>query len=95
MAHSGEVTETAENKHHHGHRAVKIYLNRVQKTSPDPTTGIALYALGSVPDAYVLFREVQGHLDDELVPRTEAPIHLQEWEHFYSAQAKLNPGSAA
>ena len=41
------------------------------------------------------FREVQGHRDDELVPKTEAHIHLTEWEHFYSAQAKLNPGSVA
>jgi len=42
-----------------------------------------------------LFREVQGHRDDELVPKTEALIHLTEWEHFYSAQGKLNPGSVA
>ena len=94
MAHSGEGTEIAENKHNHGHYTVKIYVDRVEKTSPDPTTGIALYALGSVPETYVLFREVQGRRDDELVPKTEAPIHLHEWEHFYSAQGKLNPGSA-
>lgn len=93
MAHSGEGMEIAENKHHHGHRPVQIYIDRVEKTSLDPTTGIALYALGAVPDTYVLFREVQGRRDDELVPKTEAAIHLHEWEHFYSAQAKLNPGS--
>jgi hypothetical protein len=51
--------------------------------------------LGSIPDTYVLFREIQGHRDDELVPKTAAEIHLNEWEHFYSAQGKLNPGSAA
>jgi hypothetical protein len=93
MPHNEERSAHAEERHHH--RAVKIYIDRVEKTSPTPTTGVALYALGSVPDTYVLFREVQGHRDDELVPKTEAPIHLIEWEHFYSAQGKLNPGSAA
>jgi hypothetical protein len=93
MPHSEEVLAHAEERHHH--RTVKIYIDRVEKASPTPTTGVALYALGSVPDDYVLFREVQGHRDDELVPKTEAPIHLTEWEHFYSAQGKLNPGSAA
>jgi hypothetical protein len=71
-----------------------LYRSYFEKTSPTPTTGAALYALGSVPDTYVLFREVQGHRDDELAPKTEAPIHLTEWEHFYSAQGKLNPGDS-
>jgi hypothetical protein len=91
MTHIDEASARAEDKHHH--HTVKIYIDRVEKSSPNPTTGVALYALGSVSDTYVLFREVQGHRDDELVPKTEAPIHLREWEHFYSAQAKLNPGS--
>jgi hypothetical protein len=81
-------------EHAHYQRTVKIYIDRVEKVSPDPTTGIALYTLGSIPDTYVLFREVQGKRDDELVPKTAAEIHLTEWEHFYSAQGKLNPGSA-
>jgi hypothetical protein len=85
----------AQTEHAQHHRTVKIYIDRVEKVSPNPTTGIALYALGSIPDTYVLFREVQGHRDDELVPKTAAEIHLTEWEHFYSAQGKLNPGSAA
>jgi hypothetical protein len=93
MPHSEEVSAATD--HHHHHHTVHIYIDRVEKTSPDSTTGVALYALGSVADTYVLFREVQGRRDDELIPRTDAPIHLTEWEHFYSAQAKLNPGSAA
>jgi hypothetical protein len=91
MAHSEEKSAVAEANHHH---TVQIYIDRIEKASPDPTTGVALYALGSVPDTYVLFREVEGRRDDELIPRTDTPIHLKEWEHFYSAQAKLNPGSA-
>ena len=94
MPHSEEVSAATEADRHH-HCTVHIYIDRIEKTSPDPTTGVALYAFGSVSDTYVLFREVQGRRDDELVPRTDAPIHLTEWEHFYSAQAKLNPGSAA
>ncbi len=71
---------------------VRIYIDRIEKTSPSHTTGAALYLLGAVQNEYVLFREIEGRRDDELVPKTEAPIHLREWEHFYSAQAKLNPG---
>lgn len=92
MPHNKELLENVEEQHH---RTVRIYIDRVEKISPTPTTGLALYALGAVPDNYVLFREVQGRRDDELVPKTEAPIHLTEWKHFYSAQGKLNPGSAA
>ena len=92
MPHNEELLAHVEERHH---RTVRIYIDRIEKLYPTPTTGLALYALGSVPDNYVLFREVQGHRDDELVPKTEAPIHLTEWEHFYSAQGKLNPGSAA
>jgi hypothetical protein len=94
MPHSEGVSAPTEADRHH-RRTVHIYIDRIEKTSPDPTTGVALYALGSVSDTYVLFREVQGRRDDELVPRTDAPLRLTEWEHFYSAQAKLNPGSAA
>ena len=85
----------AQIEHVHHHHSVKIYIDRVEKVSSNPTTGIALYTLGSIPDTYVLFREIQGHRDDELVPKTAAEIHLNEWEHFYSAHGKLNPGSAA
>jgi hypothetical protein len=94
VTNNSEAATHAEEKHQHLH-TVKIYIDRVEKTSPVHTTGIALYTLGAVPNDYVLFREIQGHHDDELVPNTEAPVHLKEWEHFYSAQAKLNPGSAS
>ena len=81
-----------ENRNHH--ETVKIYIDRVEKTSPLRTTGVALYILGAVQNEYVLFREMEGRRDDEIIPKTEAPVHLREWEHFYSAQAKLNPGSS-
>jgi len=90
METSNEALARAEESHNH---TVKIYIDRVEKISPAHTTGIALYNLGQVPSEYVLFREMEGRRDDELVPKASAPIHLKEWEHFYSAQAKLNPGS--
>jgi hypothetical protein len=90
MGTGSEALARAEESRHH---AVKIYIDRVEKVSPAHTTGNALYNLGQVPSGYVLFREMEGRRDDELVPKTDAPIHLKEWEHFYSAQAKLNPGS--
>ena len=90
METSNEALARSEESHNH---TVKIYIDRVEKISPAHTTGTALYNLGQVPNDYVLFRELEGRRDDELVPKTDAPIHLKEWEHFYSAQAKLNPGS--
>jgi hypothetical protein len=91
METSNEALARAEESRNH---TVKVYIDRVEKTSPAHTTGIALYNLGQVSNEYVLFREMEGRRDDELVPKTDAPIHLREWEHFYSAQAKLNPGSS-
>jgi len=89
---SNAAAPVEESRNHH--ETVKIYIDRVEKTSPARTTGAALYTLGSVQNEYVLFREMEGRRDDELIARTDAPIHLREWEHFYSAQAKLNPGGS-
>jgi hypothetical protein len=90
METSNEALARAEESHNH---TVKIYIDRAEKISSARTTGTALYKLGPVPSEYVLFREMEGRRDDELVPKSYTPIHLKEWEHFYSAQAKLNPGS--
>ena len=90
METSNEALARAEASRSH---TVKIYIDRVEKISPARMTGIELYNLGQVASEYVLFREMEGRRDDELVSKTDAPIHLKEWEHFYSAQAKLNPGS--
>lgn len=91
METSSEALARAEESRNH---TMKVYIDRVEKISPAHTIGIALYNLGQVPNEYLLFREMEGRQDDELVPKTDAPIHLKEWEHFYSAQAKLNPGSS-
>jgi len=50
MPHTEETPAHAEEQRHH--HTVKIYIDRAEKTSPTPTTGSALYTLGSVPDGY-------------------------------------------
>ena len=72
---------------------VHITIDRKPLTSPNPTTGHALYVLGQISQGYVLFREAHGHGDDELIPDTLVQIELHQGERFYSAQSSLNPGS--
>jgi hypothetical protein len=74
-------------------REVHITIDRKKFTSPNPTTGHALYILGEIPQGYVLFREADGQGDDELIPNAPVPIELHEGDKFYSAQSSLNPGS--
>jgi hypothetical protein len=74
-------------------REVHITIDRKNLTSPNPTTGHALYVLGEIPQGYVLFREAHGHGDDEPIPDTSVVIELHDGEKFYSAQSSLNPGS--
>jgi hypothetical protein len=79
-------------QHHQQH--VKVFIDRKEYASPDPTTGAALYALGHVKDGYDLFEEEQGPTDDKLIPNNLREIRLKEFAHFYSAQRILNPGGA-
>lgn len=66
---------------------VRIHIDREPVESPNPTTGLALYELASVPKHRDLFREVGGDVEDELVPRDETVVHLKRDEHFYSQKA--------
>jgi hypothetical protein len=76
------------------HKDVDIYIDRVAHKSPEHTTGAALYILGNVdPSTHDLWREEKGEKDDSLVENNTKPIHLIEWEHYYSAQKNLNPGN--
>ena len=79
----------------HNHEEVHITIDRKPYTSPNPTTGHSLYALGSIAAGYDLFRESHGNADDELIPNTNATVELHEGDKFYSAQSTLNPGSHA
>src|SRR3569833_984697 len=67
---------------------VRIHIDRKPYTSPNPTTGEALYALAHVGKQRELFREVDGNHEDELVPRDHTDIRLHQDEHFYSQKDK-------
>ena len=67
-------------------RHVRIHIDRRPHDSPNPTTGEALYRLGHVPQDHVLYREVQGDREDQLIPNGHEPVDLRQDEHFYSAE---------
>ena len=72
---------------------IHISIDKKNFTSPSPTTGQALYALGQIAAGYDLFRETHGSGDDELIPNSDARVELHDGEKFYSAQSTLNPGN--
>lgn len=79
-----------EKKHDH---EINIIIDNKHLTSPNPTTGNALYTLGQVPDGYDLFLEEHGQRDDTFIPKNDAEITLHNGNHFYTAKSSLNPGS--
>ena len=79
---------TEPNKHE-----ARIIIEKKEYTSPNPTTGAALYTLGKVPSGYDLFREVRGKGDDEFIANDGKEITLHNGDHFYFAQSTLNPGN--
>lgn len=76
------------------HNQVEIFIDKKKHDSPNPTTGAALYVLGSVdPNTYDLYREVHGKGDDELIRNDTSAVTLKNGDHFFTVQKKLNPGS--
>lgn len=71
---------------------VQVYIDRIEHSSPNPTTGHALYILGEVKTGYDLWKEEPGPVDDELIPDAASEVRLKNFTHFYSAQRDLNPG---
>ena len=75
------------------HDEVTIHIDSKTYKSPNPTTGAALYIMGSIDASqYDLFLEVHGHGDDILIPNDSNEITLKNGNHYYSAQKNLNPG---
>ncbi len=75
-------------------KSIKIYIDRKERESPEHTTGAHLFILGEVdPATHDLWKEERGKEDDQPVENTDAPYHLKEWDHFYSSQKTLNPGT--
>jgi hypothetical protein len=69
--------------HEHKHE-VKIFIDQQHHHSPTPTTGAALYVLGSVGAGLVLYREVRGDREDPEIENGPETVHLKEDEHFHS-----------
>ena len=63
---------------------VRIHIDQRRHESPNPTTGEALYRLGSVAPGFVLYREVTGDREDKVIPDGPETMHLKEDEHFHS-----------
>jgi Multiubiquitin len=68
-----------------GHH-VRIHIDQQAYSSPNPTTGVALYKLADLGKHLGLFREVEGNREDKLIPRDDTVIHLKEDEHFHSEE---------
>jgi len=76
------------------HESASIHIDTIEKKSPNPTTGSALYLLGAVKSGYDLFREVHGKGDDDLILNDSTTVTLKNGDQFYTAQQTLNPGYA-
>lgn len=84
-----------DKKEKNPHEEVTIHIDKAEKKSPNPTTGAALYLLGTVDASqYDLFLEVHGHGDDEFIPNDNTEITLKNGDHFYTVQKNLNPGTS-
>jgi Multiubiquitin len=63
---------------------IRVHIDREVHQSPNPTTGLALYQLGNINGHRELFRETEGNQEDQLIPKDETTVRLQQDEHFYS-----------
>jgi hypothetical protein len=72
---------------------VTIHIDHKKFTSPDLTTGVDLYILGTInPSQFDIFLDIPGKADDELIPNDTTEIQLKNGAHLYTAQKNLNPG---
>jgi hypothetical protein len=75
------VEKTLENT---GHDGIRIHIDGTRRTSPNPTTGKALYTLGHVRDGFDLYREVGGDREDPVIHKGAENVDLHQDEHFHS-----------
>lgn len=71
------------------HHLVRIHIDRTEYHSPNPTTGAALYVLGSVEPGKTLFEEVGGDREDRIIDNTGSETHIHTDEHFYSGELEF------
>ncbi|HSS29517.1 MAG TPA: multiubiquitin domain-containing protein [Nitrospiraceae bacterium] len=70
-----------------GHQ-VRVHIDQHSYESATPTTGEALYQLAHIRPELLLYKEVGGDREDQLVSRDSQEVHLHEDEHFHSAPAR-------
>jgi hypothetical protein len=66
-------------------KKVRIHVDGRAIELESPLSGPAFYVAAHVPEHEVLYLEVAGDHEDELVPKDSASIALTQDEHFYSA----------
>lgn len=64
---------------------VRVHINGRPLELPNPLSGAALYAAAHVPEGEVLYREVTGDREDELLSKELPNVALVQDEHLYSA----------
>jgi hypothetical protein len=69
-------------------RGVRVHIDQTPYVSPNPTTGIALYALAHLAEGLELLKEVEGDREDSVVPRDGIELRLKEDDHFHSGEAR-------
>lgn len=70
----------------HPKHQTRIHIDQKAYESPNPTPGVELYDLAQVHGNHVLYREVSGDHEDELVRIDAVEIHLTEDEHFHTGK---------
>lgn len=85
---AGDPAPEAGREHpdQHNTHTVRIHIDRRPLNSPNPTTGHALYRLGHLPPDHLLYREVHGDHEDQLIPDDNKEMLLQQDEHFYGTE---------
>lgn len=74
-------------EHEHKHE-VKIFIDQHSYSSPNPTTGASLYALGNIAEGLDLYCEITGDREDEVIENGPEAVQLKEDEHFHSGPPK-------
>ena len=75
---------------HPDHHQIRIHIDQHPHHSPNPTTGEALYVLGSVAAGFELFREVRGDREDKPIENDADVIRLHEDDHFHSGPVQVH-----
>jgi hypothetical protein len=64
---------------------IRVHIDGRPLELLNPISGVALYAAAHVPDGEVLYRELVGDREDQLVAGELPSVTLAQDEHFYSA----------